>query len=351
MALKNSPRLRVGIIAPSSKVPETEFRLGLDRIREAGFDPIVHPQVLESHLFFAGTDEARAQAVYDFALDSRFSILWAARGGYGSMRLLPLLERLTAERGIPPRKLLAGFSDSTALLEYVRSRWGWSTLHAPMPGLRKFCLLPEGEWASLTRMLRGESVARPWGGAKLRFVGARPKAAIEAPLIGGNLAVWASLAGTPFVGKARGKILFFEDVDENLYRVDRMVQQLLLAGAFEGAKAVVLGNFSGCRDLVPQVLAKTPSPAGGTRSRDRVIRDPKPSELVPLRPSMEADSALDAVFSEVTKRYGIPVAAGLPVGHGPGKAPLPLGARYSISTQGRFQMVRWDWEKTRRRGA
>ena len=330
----------VGIIAPSSKVPETEFQLGLQRIREAGLEPIVHPHVLDSHLFFAGSDEARAKAVFDFAHDSRFEVLWAARGGYGAMRLLPLLDRMTAKRGVPPKKLLVGFSDSTALLEYVRTRWGWSTLHAPMPGLRKFCQLPEHEWKPLIRMIRGERSAKPWGALKLKFVGATPKSTIQGPLIGGNLAVWSSLVGTPYAGQARGKILFFEDVEENLYRVDRMVQQLLLAGAFQGARAVVLGNFSGCRDLVPQVLAALPSP----RSRDRMISAPTPAELVPLRPSMEAEYALAEIFSEVTRRHGIPVAMGVPAGHGPEKAPLPLGAHYALTPRGGFKMVKWGWK-------
>jgi muramoyltetrapeptide carboxypeptidase len=344
--MSSSRKVHVGIIAPSSKVPEAEFELGLDRIREAGFEPHVHPQVLQGHLFFAGTDEARAQAFYDYALDSRFRVLWAARGGYGSVRLLPLLEMMTAQRGIPPKKLLVGFSDSTALLEFVRARWGWATLHAPMPGLRKFCLLPDHEWKPLGQLIRGEKAKGPLPPRqRLEFIGGRaPKADIQGPLIGGNLAVWSSLVGTPFAGNPRGKILFFEDVDENLYRVDRMVQQLLLAGAFQGARAVVLGNFSGCRDIVPQVLAKRPPRA----SRDLVISQPRPEELEPLRPSMDPDRALAEIFGEVILRHGIPVAWGLPVGHGPGKAPLPLGGRYVLTPKGELKLERWEWLKKRK---
>jgi muramoyltetrapeptide carboxypeptidase len=332
----------IGIVAPSSKVPPVEFELGLDRVRAAGFKPRVHPQVLDGHLFFAGTDEARAQAIYEFGCDSSLPVLWSARGGYGAMRLLPLLDRLTAKNGKPPRrKLLAGFSDSTALLEYVRTRWGWSTLHAPMPGLRKFCELPENEWAPLVSWIKGRKTANPWPD-ELDFIeGSEPSTSVEGEIVGGNLAVWTSLVGTPYAGAVRGKIVFFEDVDESLYRVDRMVQQLLLSGALKGARAIVLGNFQGCRDGVPQMLARRPADS----DRERAIRTPESSELVPLRPVMDADFALRSIFGEVAKGLRIPVALGLPVGHGPEKAPLPLGAKMSLSPRGKLRLQSWNWLK------
>jgi muramoyltetrapeptide carboxypeptidase len=335
-----SAETSVGIIAPSSKVPEVEFALGVERIWEGGLETFVHPHVLDTHLFFAGTDEVRAQAFYDYAFDPRFRVLWCARGGYGSARLLPILDKLTRAKGVPPRKLLAGFSDSTAILEYVRTRWGWSTLHAAMPGLRKFCLLPEVEWRPLIAMIHGKKAQPAWQKTRLQFFGEAPKKEISAPLVGGNLSVWASLVGTPYAGNARGKIVFFEDVDENLYRVDRMVQQLLHSDAFVGAKAIVLGNFLSCRDLVPLVLTKKPH----AKEHRRMIENPKPGELEPLRKTMPQEEALAAIFSEVIRRHKIPVAYGLPVGHGPEKAPLPLGARYSLTPRGQLKLLKWDWK-------
>jgi muramoyltetrapeptide carboxypeptidase len=335
--------MRFGIVAPSSKVPAVEFELGLARIRAAGLEPVTHPNVLGGHLFFAGTDEERAQSVWDMALDPSIPALWCARGGYGSARILPLLDRLAKKRRAPvPRKLLAGFSDSTALLEYVRTRWGWSTLHAPMPGLRQFCLLPESEFAPLISMIRGEPTPASW---KLRFWGRKPLKPVSAQLVGGNLSVWASLIGTPYACQARGKIAFLEDVDENLYRVDRMVQQLLASGSLRGARALVLGNFAGCRDLVPQVLSEPPSRDLSREEFAQRLREPDPSGLSPLRPTMEPDAALEAIFSEVSRALKIPVAHGLPVGHGPGKAPLPLGARYELGPRGEFKLLKWDWKR------
>ena len=128
-------KIRIGVVAPSSKIPQAEFRLGLNQIREAGMLPVVHPQCKKSDRFFAGTDEERALAFFDYAVDPRFPVVWCARGGYGAARILPYLENLTAERGVPERKLLLGYSDATALMEYTRNRWGWATLHSPMPAM------------------------------------------------------------------------------------------------------------------------------------------------------------------------------------------------------------------------
>jgi muramoyltetrapeptide carboxypeptidase len=341
---------RVGIFAPSSKVPETEFGMGLDRILAAGIEPVVHPHTLKGHLFFAGTDEERAEAFWQLAQDPGLPILWAARGGYGSARILPLLDKLARKRRKPlPRKLLVGYSDSTALHEYVRTRWGWAGLHAPMPGLRQFCALPEGEWQRLLAALRGEKVSAPTpvSGDALQWIGGRkPRGAIRAPMVGGNLSVWASLIGTPYEIQARGKIVFLEDVDENLYRVDRMVQQLIHSGSLKGAKAVVLGNFLSCRDLVPRVLVAVP---GDPEARAKAIKEPDASQLAPLRATMEPATALEAIFSEIPRLCGVPVASSLPVGHGPGKWPLALGGSYELNARGGLKLLKWEWPLKRSR--
>ena len=106
------------------------------------------------------------------ANDPSLEIVWSARGGYGAIRLLPLLDELTERHGVPPRKLLVGYSDSTALLEYARERWGWETLHAPMPGLRKFGAISGKEWSSLMAWLRGEAAAPAWGKLRASAAGA-----------------------------------------------------------------------------------------------------------------------------------------------------------------------------------
>src|SRR6266550_4247873 len=109
-------RIRVGIFAASSIVPEIEFDAGIEHLKRFGFDPVIHEQVRAHHFMFPGDDESRAQAVYGFANDPTIEVLWAARGGYGATRLLPLLDNLTKEHGKPKQqKLLVGYSDVTVL--------------------------------------------------------------------------------------------------------------------------------------------------------------------------------------------------------------------------------------------
>ncbi|HLD99412.1 MAG TPA: LD-carboxypeptidase [Bdellovibrionota bacterium] len=333
------PSIAVGITAPSSKVPNTEFQLGIEQIEEAGFKVHVHPQCRKGHWFFAGTDEDRAQAFFDYAMDPRFSILWCARGGYGATRLLPLLDRMTFERGIPEKKLLVGFSDITALMEYTRNKWGWATLHAPMPGLRKFCTLKPSEWKGLLQWIRGGRAENPWGSKPLRFVGEPPRGDIRGELIGGNLTVWSSMQGTPYMPRVNGKIIFFEDVDEALYRIDRLIHQQMSSGALSGAKAVILGNFQNCKDTIPKVIVVKPKP----KDRDRAVRTPKPEELGPLRKHLNEEKMIPQLFGQIRERLGIPVAYGLPAGHGPGRAALPLGGEYRLRADGRFELLGWNW--------
>lgn len=333
----------IGIVAPSNKLPSVEFRLGLRKLRSAGLKVEVHPQCRRHDFLFAGTDSERAGAFYEYATDPRFSVLWCARGGYGAVRILPLLDRLTEDNGIPGRKLLVGYSDATALLEYVRSRWGWATLHGPMPAMRRFCLQTADEWESLRDFLRGarrSGVKAPWEKARMRFIGKRPRGSIEGRVVGGNLTVWTSLLGTPFAASPRSKILFFEDVDEGIYRLDRMIQQLRLSNGLAGARAIFLGNFLGCNDTVAKVLRRMP---GSDAERDLLLDSPRPEDLRPLRKKFESKQAIQRIFGELGEALGIPVACGLPVGHGPGIASLPLGARYRLDRQGKLELLEWDW--------
>jgi muramoyltetrapeptide carboxypeptidase len=329
----------IGIIAPSSKVPQIELEIGVERIQREGFLVQVHPQCRKEHLFFAGTDEERAQAFFEFAKDPEISVLWCARGGHGAIRLLALLEKLTQQEGIPSKKLLIGYSDATALMEFVRQRWGWSILHGPMPSMRKFSLLPSKDWAALAGWIKHKNPSAPWSKTSLKFWTPPPSKAIEGQLIGGNLTPWDCLTGTPIQPNSRGKILFFEEVDEGLYRMDRVLHHLNLAGRFHEIRAIVLGNFLNCRDAAPQVLKKKPE----KKSTRRILTEPRPRELQPLRKLLPEMKGLQEIFKEIGRQHGIPVAFGLPVGHGPGVSPLPLGARYRLNPDGILELLEWDW--------
>ena len=311
----------VGVVAPCSAVGQVELSLGVDFLRSQGFDMRVHPQCAEQSFTFAGTDQQRLNALLDYAYDDTVDVIWSARGGYGAGRLLPLLIKATAERGVPRKKLLVGYSDVTVLHEWVRKNWNWSTLHAPMPAADLEALKPD-EQRAIFDLVRGHRPKFPWQASPLLPITTVPASPIEADLIGGNLALWTTLIGTPFQPNPVGKLLFFEDIGERPYRIDRMVTQLTQSGAFEGVVGLILGDFTDCEDEHQTVRA---SRTGSDRK--------------PLRRTFAAEEWLGEIFGHLS----IPVWKGMPVGHGPNYSPLPLGARYRLSAGGKLELLDWNW--------
>ena len=302
----NSPT-RIAVVATSSAVPQVELGIGVAHLRAAGMAVDVQRNCASQSFVFAGHDQERAEAFYAAAISDQYDVLWCACGGYGSGRILPLLDRFTVERGKPAAKLLVGFSDATAIMSFVRQRWGWATTHAPMVISKA---LREMDAVMLRAIARAERPRERW---PLHWIGKPPELPIEADMIGGNLSVWNSLTGTSFAESAGGRILFLEDVDEPPYRIDRMVTQLRSSGRLDGVAAIVLGGFTECEDRVSQVMSAE-----------------DPNRRVPLRRTFTIDEALEQSFGDL----GLPVAAGLPVGHGANTTPLPLGVTYRLDRNG-----------------
>lgn len=311
--------MRVAIVAASSVVPRIEFAEGLRRLEKHGFEPGVHPSVFGRRDFvFSGTDRVRAEALVHAAWHDPAQVVWAARGGYGAIRLLPWLEEATQKSGAPPRKLLVGFSDATALLDYARVRWGWATLHAPMVAMADARGV-DRVFKKTADLVRGgcdlgwTSRVKSWSGS----------VAARGPVVGGNLTVWNALTGTPFETSAEGCIAFFEDVGESPSRLDRTVSQLYLSGRLHGARALLLGGFKDCEDVPPN---------SGTGRSAR-----------PVRPRIPTRTALKTIFLPIAEALRCPVFYGAPVGHGPSFDPLPLGASIRISIEGKVTLESWTW--------
>jgi muramoyltetrapeptide carboxypeptidase len=336
-----APMQRIGVFAPSSVVGIVELEYGAAFLQAHGFAVRLHPQVSKKSFTFAGSDQQRAEAMYDLAADETIDIVWAARGGYGAQRLLPLLDDLTNRLGKPAKKLLIGYSDITVLHEYARRKWGWSTLHAPMPSSSNFSRLKPAQWKNILGLVRGELIEYPASSKALSWMTNKPTGAIHGELVGGNLSLWQSLVGTPWAPTpGKGHILFFEDVDEKLYRLDRMIVQIAQAGLLDGAKAIVLGDFTNCDDEVNTCVA----PVTGAALK-KAMANPAKAKRQPLRRLFSAKQGLIEIFVPVCQRLKIPLIRGLPVGHGPGYYPLPLGAKYELSSSGQLKLLSWSWSK------
>ena len=236
------------VIAPSSPFDRERFDRGVARLRERYV--VTYDEGLFARDGFLAGDDARRLAELHAALgDPSVDAIACARGGYGAMRLLPAIDLALVARAA---KLLVGFSDITAL-HSVWQRAGLRSVHGSM--IATLGVLPDARVERWTRAVEGY-VPFSRHDAAITTHGR-----VTAPLVGGNLAVLAALLGTPFFPPVDGCVLLIEDVGEAPYRVDRMLTSLRLAGVFERAAGVLVGDFTRC------------DPREDGRSVDEVLRD------------------------------------------------------------------------------
>jgi muramoyltetrapeptide carboxypeptidase len=275
------PGDRVAVVSPSGPVPDGPLDAGLAVLRSWGLDAVLADNARGTHEHFeylSAVDSARAEDFMRAWLDPSVSAVFAARGGYGSQRMVDLLDWQGIAAAGP--KPLVGFSDITGLHQAFASRLGMSTIHGPV-----VTSLATGDDAARTHLR--SMLFEPAAGTTLTPspVEALVPGTAEGVLVGGNLALLAAEVGTPNAAPATDSIAVLEDIGEDLYRLDRMVTQLLRSGWFRGARGIALGQFSGCDDP------------------DRVR----------------------ALMRDRLAPFGIPMLFGVPVGHVPLNLAFPIG--------------------------
>ncbi|GGV35861.1 putative carboxypeptidase [Streptomyces longisporoflavus] len=238
-----APGARVAVVAPSGPIPEERLQAGLDILRGWDLDPVVAPHVLDRHPRFgylAGTDADRARDLQEAWCDPSVSAVLCARGGYGALRMVELLD-WTAMRAAGP-KVFVGYSDITTLHEAFAARLGLATLHGPMTAALDFLKNARAqEHLRATLFAPEQTRVIATGGTAL--VPGRARGVT----LGGCLSLLAADIGAPGVrASARGGLLFLEDIGEETYRLDRYVTQLARAGWLEGVRGVALGSWVDC---------------------------------------------------------------------------------------------------------
>ncbi|MBB4683521.1 S66 peptidase family protein [Amycolatopsis jiangsuensis] len=285
-------RLRAGdtvaLVAPSGPVPPDLLDAALPVLHGWGVKVRVGAGVRRqpgAPAYLAASDEDRAAEFTEAWLDPEVRSVLAARGGYGAQRMVDLVD-WSALSAVEP-KVLAGSSDVTAVHRAVHTRLGLSTLFSPMPAsvlfdevaaehLRRTLFEPEH-----TRVLRAREPDVLVSGCASGL------------LVGGNLSLLAAGIGTPEQGCARDGIVLLEDVTESVYRIDRMLTQLLRSGWFAGVRGIVLGSWAACGD-----------PAE--------IRNLVAERLTPL---------------------GVPMLSGFGFGHVASSPTVPLGVTAALDTE------------------
>lgn len=302
MSLRKPPPVprgsRIGIVSPSSPFDRAEFDRGVDELRRLGFVPVYDDSVFDRHAtYLSGSAEVRAAAFMRQWDAAEVAALIAVRGGYGSVQLLPLLDR---QRIAQRPKLFIGYSDSTSLLSWLTTRCGITALHGPMLERRLgggAAGYDERSFLAALENAAGAELA-PDGLSALRGGEA------SGPLFGGTITQLVSSLGTPYAfDPPAGCVLFLEDVNERPYRIDRMLTQLEQSGVLGRARALVFGEMRGCDE-----------PGGQVLGRDVVRR--------------------------LTNAFQGPVLYGFPSGHTLGASwTLPLGVRVSVRSAPRPSLV------------
>jgi muramoyltetrapeptide carboxypeptidase len=239
----------IGIVAPASPFARDALDRGVQVLREMGFEVRFSEDLFDACGYLAGLDEHRAAAFNRLVVDPQIDAIMCARGGYGSLRILPLLDYA---RVAEHPKAVIGFSDVTALLWALYSRCGLIGFHGPL-------VTTLADAAAADRSALWNAVASE-GPLHLCFETAaviRPGRTC-APVAGGNLTTLCHLLGTPYAPAFRDHIVFLEDRGEAPYRIDRMLTQMKMAGCFDGMQGLVLGSFEDCgeREYVWRVVAE-----------------------------------------------------------------------------------------------
>ena len=300
--VRRPPRLRVGdtvgLVEPAgfsdgpAQIEAVEVTIATMGLRAK-----VGRFVASRYGYLAGTDEQRASDLNEMFDDDEVRAIFAVRGGWGSARLLPLLNWKTI-RANP--KLLIGSSDITALHLAIAARAGFSTIHAPNAASS----WQETSWNSLQSLaftgamptfgdpsaFSMHSTAPSWSTTTIRGGRARGR------LLGGNLSVLTALVGTPWLPEFKGAILFLEDTGEAEYRIDRLMSQLALSGILRKVAGVVFGQCTRCTSGVAEYIGFT----------------------------------LPQILQQYLLPLGVPAFYGANIGHVANQLSLPVGARVEI---------------------
>jgi len=285
-----APGARVALVAPAGPLRgDEEFARASSNARALGWEPVVAAHAHARTGYFAGDDATRLRDLTDAMHDRAIDGIWCLRGGYGAMRLLPDIDYDAFARAPKP---VLGYSDITALHAALWTRCGVITYHAPTARQPLTGFSRDSIARAVTAREDSCGIA-----ADARII--RPGLA-EGRLAGGNLAVLTALCGTRFFPSLAGTILVLEDINEAVYRVDRMLRQLLLAGALDAVSAIAFGHCTSCSEE-----------------------------------SDDGARGLDEVLGEIADILGVPCIAGIPVGHIPDQWTLPLGAAAELDVEAR----------------
>lgn len=288
----------IGLISPAGPENPDKIKESIKFLKSLGFNIKEGKHIYDKLGYLAGNDEDRAEDFINMFLDSNVDMILCVRGGYGTMRILPLIDFNIVN--LNP-KIFAGFSDITTFLNNIALKCNLVTFHSPMCNsnfLDKYTLK-----SFLDTLMVGYNpftIKNPEGISMQGFSETSP----IGQLIGGNLSLICSTIGTPFEIDTKDKILFIEEVGEEPYKIDRMLTHLLLCGKLQSCSGIILGQFTKC-------------------------------EL----PHYERSLTLEQVIKDRILSLNKPTLVNLQSGHSYPKITLPIGAKVKMDCKNKIIQV------------
>jgi muramoyltetrapeptide carboxypeptidase len=281
----------VGLIAPAGSITnENNLKAGLDILRNRGFKVKYSRSMIHSKGYLAGSDQKRALEFNNLWSDPEVKGLVAARGGYGSMRMIDLIDMKRIRKN---PKILIGFSDLTVLLTAISRNTGLVTYHGPV--VTTLSSINKKSQTCFFKVLEG-NVSSCLKSVRLKILRGGNSRGI---LLGGNLTTLVHTIGTPYEIPWHQAILFIEDIGESPYRLDRLLTHLALAGRLKKIKGLILGSFTDDDKKEKKLLKET--------VQNRVL--------------------------ELLAGYDMPIWTDFPIGHGRRNITLPIGTEVLMDSR------------------
>ena len=282
------PGDKIAVVAPARKVLFEEIERALQLVKEWNLQPVTGKNLWKEQDQFSGNDEERKKDLQEAMDDKEIKAVIAARGGYGTVRIIDKLDFSEFEKN---PKWMIGFSDFTVLHAHINRNLNIATIHAPM--MINFTKVNDEALLKLKEILFGKIPSYSMNSHSQNL-----KGKAEGEICGGNLSVLYSLLGSVSDADTTNKILFIEDLDEYLYHIDRMIVALKRAGKFSKIKALIVGGMSDMKDNV--------IPFGKTA---------------------------EAIIHEHISEFQIPVVFNFPAGHIANNLPLIFGKKCVLSVE------------------
>lgn len=296
--LKDNPT--IGIIAPASSDNLETMNMNIASFKKNGFNVKLSPNLYNKNRYLSASDKERAQDLMDMFIDKSIDAIICYRGGYGSIRMMPYIN-FNIVKSNP--KFFCGYSDVTALINYISYKCNFPTFHGPMINSN---FSDKKTLQNFKKLLFSKTNDHFYNLNEFncKYIN---KKDFKGKLVGGNLTLMCSLMGTPYEINTKNNIVLLEEINESPYVIDRMLSQLILSNKLPSAKAIILGHFTDCNPI-----------------------------------SLDNSFTFNELIVDKLSSLKIPIIYNFPFGHSYPNITLPIGVQFEFNSKENILLMKDD---------